>query len=967
MRRSAGTALCLLLACPAWGAEAKKAAKALPRISAAQTADALSGFQVKKGFRVELVAAEPLVAAPAALAFDERGRLFVAEMRDYPDRRGQSPHLGRVRLLEDMDEEGAYQTSAIYADDLAWPSAVACYGGGVFVAATPQILYLRDSRGDGIADLVKVVFTGFGGRPYLPNPQALLNSLNWGPDNSFHCGTAGLGGLASVLSTAEMPSLPLGNNDIAFDPRTLAMGPDAGPAQTGSSFDSRGRKFLCSTNHPLRMAMWEPRYLARNPFFAAPPELVDAAAPATAVYRLFPGAEAPKSRQRAIAPAKTQSPPTGGLAAGWLTASGGCVVYRGSAFGTNYFDNVFVADPQAHIIHRFVLRDQGLESVAERAADERRDEFLVSRDDAFRPMDLVNGPDGALYVADMRSGPDHGRIYRIVPEGFKRPAVPRLDRVKTPDLALLLAQANAWHADTAARLLYERQDLSATGALSNLLSYSRFPLARLRALQALAGLGALWEPHLLRALKDDDERVRERAVRLAEPVAASGGLSAPLWQRLRALAADPSIRVRYQLALSLGACAVPGRGVVLADLLARDPDNPWMRAAALSSMGEGAGLFLAHLAGDSRFLDAPGQQFMADLATMIGLRGRMTEVTQVISLANQTPPSATPPYGLLVALGEGLHRTGSSLALADRAKRLQRFFDVALNTALTEGLPLPLRVQAVRLLGVNPQDYAPSTDWLRVLLSPVEPYALESAVLAALGRWNDPAVAPALLWAGRTLALPLRNEALMALMARTDRAQTLLAAIEHGQINPGAVPEALLNLLRTHRDPAISQRALRRLGPVPRARPALLQQFEPALTLGGVASHGHDLFLARCAACHRLGGEGRAFGPDLAATKTQGREAILDAILDPSRDLAPGYETCVAETKEGESLLGTKTSENATTVTFNLVNLGPTAWLLADLASVETRSWSLMPDGLEAGLSPQDMADLLDYLLLTPR
>ena len=271
-------------------------------VSPAQGANPLPSFQVKRGFRIELAAAEPMVAAPAALAFDERGRLFVAEMRDYPDRRDQSPHLGQIRMLEGLDENGVFQSSTVYAGDLPWPSAVACYGGGIFVAATPQILYLKDSAGNGTADVVRVVFSGFGARPYVPDPKALLNSFNWGLDNCLHCGTAGLGGRVSGLIAAQVPSVPLGNGDFAFDPRTLVIFPEAGPSQTGMSFDDRGRKFISDANQPLRLAMYEPRYLARNPFSVAPPELLDAASPATAVYRFPTQSQAPKTSARQTRP-----------------------------------------------------------------------------------------------------------------------------------------------------------------------------------------------------------------------------------------------------------------------------------------------------------------------------------------------------------------------------------------------------------------------------------------------------------------------------------------------------------------------------------------------------------------------------------------------------------------------------------------------------------------------------------------
>jgi putative membrane-bound dehydrogenase-like protein len=947
-------------------AEQKKPSAPPPRVSAPQSADAPGSFQVERGFRVELAAAEPMVSAPVALAFDERGRLFVAEMRDYPDRREQSPHLGQVRMLDDMDDSGAFHTSTIYAGDLPWPSAVACYQGGIFVAATPQILYLKDSKGDGIADVVKVVFTGFGGRLYTPDPTALLNNFNWGLDNRLHCGTAGLGGMVNVLSAAQVPSVALGDGDFAFDPRTLAVVPEAGPARTGMSFDNRGRKFLCDSDRPLRVTMYEPRYLSRNPFFAPPPELLDAASPATAIYR-FPAAR-PASRSPGAKLATGEDRPlsTNTLVAGWLRDARGCVVYRGGVFGANYFGNVFVAAPDGHLIHRFVPREHGLEVAAERPDNERQTEFLLSKDESFQPAQIVNGPDGALYIADFRLGNDTGAIYRIVPEAFTRPAPPRLDHLSTSNLVVLLAQTNGWLADTAARLLYEKRDAAAAGLLENMLNNSRLPVVRLRALHALDGLGALSAERMLRALKDGDERVRQHAVLLAERFAAPAEVPGPLWERLRTMAEDPSIGVRYQLAFSLGELGMPERDLVLAELLARDLDNPWMRGAVLSSLGEGAATFLTSLAGVAPFGNTPaGQEFLAQLATAIGVRGNLEDVTLVLDLVAAKSASSDPPYGMLRALGEGLHRSGSSLRLVDKANRLQRFFDAAIKTSVNDAASLPSRVDAVRLLGINPADYVATFDWLRLLLlaNANEPYALESAVLAARGRCDDAYVAPDLIRFWSRAGLPLRNEAMMALLARGNRAGALLDAIESRTINAAALPSTCLNLLRTDADPAIRGRAVELLGPVPAAHAEMVAQFEPALHATGDASHGRELFLGRCAACHRLGGEGQAFGPDLAGAKVRGRDAILRAILEPNREVRPSGATCVVETREGERMVGIKVSQGPSTLTLRCLDSGATVWLLEDIQALDTQSWSLMPEGLEQGLSLQDMADLLDYVL----
>ena len=151
-------------------------------------AEALEEFVPRPGFRVELAAAEPLLRSPVAMDFDEDGRLYVAEFpeyNEYGDGRSRTAK-GCIRLLEDTDGDGVYDKSTLFAADVPMATAVACWDGGVYVGSAPDLLYLKDTDGDGKADVRRVVFTGFGSDQA---GEGMLNSFRWGLDNRFHVST----------------------------------------------------------------------------------------------------------------------------------------------------------------------------------------------------------------------------------------------------------------------------------------------------------------------------------------------------------------------------------------------------------------------------------------------------------------------------------------------------------------------------------------------------------------------------------------------------------------------------------------------------------------------------------------------------------------------------------------------------------------------------------------------------------
>ena len=595
--------------------------------------------------------------------------------------------------------------------------------------------------------------------------------------------------------------------------------------------------------------------------------MLEVASPATAIFRLLSVrslAPAGEPSQATNELARTVPQVTTVLAATWLTNARGCVIYRGNAFPSNYLGNAFIADPSAHVVHRAMLRETGLDITAARAPDEKYTEFILSSDPAFHPIQVINGPDGALYVADVRDGHDRGRIYRIVPVGFTRPKLPRLGKATTYSLVATLSHPNGWHRDTAARLLYERQDPAAVALVADTLRVSRLPLTRLHALHVLDGLGALTPAHFWAGLRDQDQHVREHAVRLAERLVKDGTLPDAVWNQLLPMAADPSIRVRYQFALTMGEIGRPEKPQVLAGLFLLTPNNAGLQAAILSSLSGDAGALFVNLAGSPRVRSDPvGWEFLRRLATMIGVRARPEEAAQVLSFIDQAQLDPLQAFPLLYSLGDGLHRARSSLALIDSQNCCQQYYSLASDTVMNYTGSDPILVEAMRQIGVGPYTATSIGDLLLLSLGSGQSEAVQSAAISALGHFDDSRIAPALIQRWNVLTPRLRNDAVDMLLARTSHLGAVMSALENGRINGADLSSAQVNFLRTHRDPALSQRALRLFGPAPRQRPEVVRQFKPALGLKGAAERGREIFVARCAACHLLGSASQGVGPDL--------------------------------------------------------------------------------------------------------
>ncbi|MBU6300312.1 MAG: c-type cytochrome [Verrucomicrobia bacterium] len=949
-------------------------AKDLPHYPAVPVAEAVSTWKVKPGFFLQLAANEPQVRDPVALCFDERGRMFVCEMIDYSEMRDVSPHLGRISVLEDRDGDGVHETSQVFADDLPWPTGLIWANGGLYVGATPDIWRLEDKDGDGWAEVRTRAFTGFGTGLKRLNVQGLLNSFQWGQDNRVHV-LAGGGnrGLVTSPLRPELPGQELGGNDFWFDPRTHEFGLEAGGAQYGMSFDDYGRKFGCSNSDHLQY--WVHPGGGSGLPSARQSIAVDGGA--AEVFRLSPDEPWRIIRTRwRIAGTVPGTVEGGGRVSGYFTGATGTTIYRGDAYGPGFVNNSFTGDAGGQLIHRKIIRPaaDGVSLTGERPEDERGMEFAASRDTWVRVVNFANAPDGCLHVCDMyreviehpwsipdeikrhldlNHGNDRGRIYRIVPAG----GAPRIGQSvnlagATPaELVALLEHPNGWHRDTAHRLLFERQDATVVPALESLLEKGG-PAAKLHALGVLHGLGGLRETALLTALGDEEPLVRERAIELAALLPQPGEA---LQAQLTSLAADASPRVRFQLVLALRSW--PSREVLL-QLALRDHAHPWIAPAILShDPGDLSRLLLDPFTKDPS-LAAEAAPFVARLCEVCAA----TEPEKLISFLAQGEPNPLWMKGF----GEGLRRAKRSLKEVDRKKKLAGVFAAAAQRALDPNASVSIRTGALEILGMAPDEV-----WRQPVESALAdrkcPEIQGAALNLLASRSGGEAVRMVVGHWGDYEAAGTRVAAIDWLMSRADRLPALLEAVEKGVIPGEAFSAGQLQAVLRHADANLAGRARLALAAwIPPSRAEVISKYGESVLAKGDFAKGKAHFQQRCLTCHRAAGEGFQVGPDLVTVKTKGREALLTAILDPGKEVAAQYVFYTVNTKEGETVAGLITEDQAKTMTLRMPGgLERTLERSAIKGSSSVGS-SLMPEGLEAGMTPQDMADLLTFIEQLP-
>lgn len=977
------------------------------RISATEPGSVGSTFRTLHGFRMDLLAAEPLVTDPVALEYDENGRAWVVEMRDYPytDKSTDRPNverltdlpLGRIRILDDTDGDGVFDKSAIFAEDLSWPTGLALWKGGCYVTATPDVLYLKDTDGDGRADERRKVFSGFK----KLNVQAVINNPRWGLDHKLYCAGASNGGEISKPGDPSFKPVRFGRADFAFDPKTEAFEVLTGGARFGQTFDDYGNRFLCNIRNPVQHVVFENRYLARNPHLVVTNAVHDCAEAGDTlpVFRASPpepwrAARADRWRLEA-----GQTYPRSELAGeGYFTSACGITIYRGSAYPKEFYGNVFLGEVAGNLIHRETLTADGVTFKAARA--DKDAEFVASTDNWFRPVNFTNAPDGTLHVCDMyretiehpwsipddmkglldlESGRDRGRIYRLSPPGFVAPKTkPNLGNATPAQLVATLEHPDGWWRDTAHRLIFERQDKAAIEPLRKLLRESKHELARIHAVWSLQGMDAFSEDDWLVAFVDDESAaVRKQALRAAGQFL--DARAAQAWRSFVSSGFKEGFRgdkpLLFQLALSSGDAPL---GVISIARILRDyGDDPWIASAALSGCSKSAVTILAAVSATSPQVPWTVPQYSLlpthvtrQLAYMVGANGSSADITKVVDLVvSAKGPLRLKSPQLVTGLTEGLRRSNKSLATFTKdpntAVAFQEIFAEAGRTAADSAASVPERNAAIQLLG---QAKFPDVRHSLVqLLDPRQPAPVQVEVVRALATFLAPEVPELLLEKYKTLTPSVRSEIVDALASRPDRTEALLVAVEQGRVAAADVPPARRALLMKSKDPALAARAVKLLTQTTGKRAEIVARYRSALTIAGDSERGHKVFSRECKTCHRVRDEGFEIGPNLATVFHRSPDELITHILDPNREVSPNYLEYAVALDDGRTLTGLIAEETAASLTLRKAENVRQEVLRGQIEEILATGKSLMPEGLEQKLTPQDMADLLAFLLHRPK
>jgi len=941
--------------------------------------DSRAQIHVPENIIVELVAAEPLVVDPVAMVFDENGKLFVAEYRDYPTGPADpnAPPLSRIRRLLDNDGDGRMDEAELFADSLPSAQGLACWNGGLMVTAANSILWLADHDGDGKADEKKVLFEGLGRH----NTQLQPAHPRLGLDNWFYV-TNGLAGGKIHRPGEKEPIVDVSRSDFCFNPLGTEFEPATGLGQFGNTFDALGNRFTASNRNPIIHEVMPYRALRRNPYAVMPAGYYDVA-PSGAESRVYP---------------ITETNTTAYSHTGTYTAACGVHVNQGELLGIQGNGQVFVCDPTGHLVTCSQLIPDGVSFRSNRILQTKpvKADWLVSSDRWFRPVSLANGPDGALYVCDMyrsviehpvymppgvaeklpnlRAGDDKGRIYRLRVKGIQiRPYEPP-DSVERQ--VAMLGDSDGWRRMTAHRLLIEQNKSEAKPLLIDLLANSDNPMSRIHALSVLDGMNSLEEDHIILAIRDQDPRVRERALIICDQRSTqSSGLRSIILQQWK----SNFTRVQFRAILAIHEATSAEEIDAIVSLIRSKGQNVWFWAAIKSVMKECSSKVLDQILSDSQTLasyDAVLANRVAELAGMVAARGDEKEFRYLLEdIATISEESHFWSFALLRGTAEGMssHSTGtipaSLTSLMENPpkgweKEAKAIAPIALSAARLASdhkAAMIDRFEAIQFLA-----YLAGPDVVNCLihcLDQDQPIEIQYAANDVIRKRADEKLLLELISRWDRLTTQTKQTVIPLLLQRGSTILALFDAIEARKIPAGTIGVEQRAILLASGTAAVKERAEKLFGgAVSSDRQGVMEQYKPALTARGDVERGRQIYRRACSNCHRVFGEGKLVGPDIGDVRNKTPEQLLGDIIDPNRIVEPRYANCTVLLHDGRTMSGRVLRETPEAIVLLQPGALETVVPRAEIDTVSSSGLSLMTVGIEKDVSVQEMADLIAFL-----
>lgn len=935
----------------------------LPRIPPKSPEEELLSFETVPGFTVELVAAEPLVADPIAFAFDTRGQLFVVEMKDYSEQ--ETECLGSIALLRDINGDGKMDERTTFVEGLSWPTAIWPWRDGVLVAEPPRITWFRDTDKDGKSDKSEVWFEGF----QRTNVQGLVNSLRWGVDGYIHGATSSSG--ADIVQN----KIQLRGRDFSIDPLKKSLTPESGGGQHGMNFNRWGDKFVTSNSDHLQQVINLDQWLSEHPTSVSIPSLRRSIAedgPQAEVFRASPVEPwrivRTRLRMSGVAPGIVEG---GGRAAGYFTgATATLIMDQEAGFGIPGFDTAVVCDVGSNLVHRKQVRPNGLFYTANRIDPQA--ELLRSSDIWFRPVQLGDGPDGAIYIADMyreviehpkslppmikkhldlTSGRDRGRIWRLKPNDLtKRMTPPQkwIGDCTNQELVERLSSPIAWQRKSASQELVERNAQDVASELKRA-AESKLPEANILALHCLSRLGQLDETTLRKAVSNAEAHVQAHAIDLIR----QNGLAKAFLPELVKSSSSTEPIVQLQVALAASALPTDQRVDLLKHMIGAK--DSLVRAIIATAAADEAPQLIAapNLAPDSlrAWLElmmpawtkkSESQAKEIGVSLSFGLSNEKSRASWLAGL--RSLPSATDASRLLKLADSKV--TEAALAFVENEL-----------TKIAEDSKTP--VDALSWVGLLPSDRQKA-----IANDALVPSNSESRQLPVIDSllWADPNAASELLVDRfQNLTPELQRAVLGGLLRYPSTLPSLAKAIKSKKVLTAQIPPDTRVRLLASNDKALGKQFSELLTAVSADRAAIIAQYAPAITEGDVEA-GKLVFNRVCAQCHRLSEMGNDVGPPLKQLSDKSPQQLLETILDPNREIDPKYASYTVLLQDGRVFTGIIAEEAASQIV--IAEAGGKKHTLArnDIDQLRSTGVSLMPNGLEQQITPEQMNQLISFL-----